>query len=386
MAANVLGGLASSRLDNAAGARQEDRVRVSADVIAMSASASSRRSDGKPGVDPALVGKQVDAILADFIKNGPTAEELKRAKTSDIASTIRGLDSVGGFGGKAVTLRRAPCSRTTPASTRRSWRRRRRSTPAEVQAAANKWLSRPVFAFTLAPGKRDPYEESKLAGDTAGGAAGSQGHCGAQVRGRDHHQPVSIPRRCRRRRRSPTSTSRPSSTPPCRTAFPCCSRTSRRSGGPRRNRLRRGQCRPIRRPRSARRPSCSACSTRAPTNIIRSRSPGPRKSRRDDFGLSEHGPVDRLFVRAHAQSSAVARPDGGHRPAPGVRSGRGRPRARPAARAIAEEAKQPVGIALRTPAADPLRQGSSLRRAVHRKRRSCRGRQVHALRPHRLPL
>jgi zinc protease len=46
-------------------------------------------------------------------------------------------------------------------------------TPADVKAAAKKWLSRPVFAFTLAPGKRDPYEESKLANDTAvkGGGA-----------------------------------------------------------------------------------------------------------------------------------------------------------------------------------------------------------------------
>ncbi|HEV8408853.1 MAG TPA: pitrilysin family protein, partial [Sphingomicrobium sp.] len=49
-------------------------------------------------------------------------------------------------------------------------------TPEQVRAAAKKWLSRPAFAFTLAPGKRDPYEETKLAGDTAG-----KGGTGAHV-------------------------------------------------------------------------------------------------------------------------------------------------------------------------------------------------------------
>jgi zinc protease len=125
----------------------------------------------KPGVDPKLVGQQVDAIIADFIKNGPTADELRRAKTQDISSTINGLESVTG---KAMTLARGAVFANDPGFYKKDLDEEAALTPAQVQAAAKKWLSRPVFAFTLEPGKRDPYEESKLAGDTAGKSGGAQ--------------------------------------------------------------------------------------------------------------------------------------------------------------------------------------------------------------------
>ena len=43
-------------------------------------------------------------MIADFVKNGPTADEVQRAKTRNVAQRISGLESVGGFGGKAVAL------------------------------------------------------------------------------------------------------------------------------------------------------------------------------------------------------------------------------------------------------------------------------------------
>ncbi|MGN6850455.1 MAG: M16 family metallopeptidase [Sphingomicrobium sp.] len=175
MAASVLGGLASSRLDN-------ELVRDKKTAVSVSAGVDPHERVGeftveatvKPGVDPELVGRQVDAVIAKFIKNGPTAEELKRAKTADIAATIKGLESVGGFGGKAVTLARGAVFANDPGFYKKELDEEAALTPAQVQAAAKKWLSRPVFAFTLAPGKREPYEESKLASDTAGGGAGAK--------------------------------------------------------------------------------------------------------------------------------------------------------------------------------------------------------------------
>ncbi|WP_204273504.1 hypothetical protein, partial [Stenotrophomonas maltophilia] len=58
----------------------------------------------KPGVDPAVVSKRLDEILADLLKNGPTADEVKRVATTNVSGRIAGLESVGGFGGKAVAL------------------------------------------------------------------------------------------------------------------------------------------------------------------------------------------------------------------------------------------------------------------------------------------
>src|SRR5690554_6385145 len=57
-----------------------------------------------PG-EPAVTGSEaIDRIVADFIQNGPTADELERVVASVNASIVRGLERVGGFNGKAVTL------------------------------------------------------------------------------------------------------------------------------------------------------------------------------------------------------------------------------------------------------------------------------------------
>lgn len=175
MAATVLGGLASSRLDNALVRDKKTAVHVSAGVDTHERVGEfTVEATVKPGVDPALVGKQLDAVVAEFIKNGPTADELNRAKTSDVASTIKGLESVGGFSGKAVTLARGAVFANDPGFYKKELAEEAALTPAEVRIAAKKWLSRPVFAFTLAPGKRSAYEESKLAGDSAGASGGAK--------------------------------------------------------------------------------------------------------------------------------------------------------------------------------------------------------------------
>ena len=166
MAASILGGLSSSRLDNALVRDKKTAVQVSADVQQYERVGEfTVEATVKPGVDPKLVGQQLDAVIAEFIKNGPTADELKRAKTSDIAGTIKALESDNG---KAVTLARGAVFANDPGFYKKELDEEAALTPAQVRAAARKWLSRPVFAFTLAPGKRSAYEESKLSGDTAG--------------------------------------------------------------------------------------------------------------------------------------------------------------------------------------------------------------------------
>ena len=58
----------------------------------------------RPGVDPAKVSKRLDEIMADYIAKGPTKDEVQRAVMSEVSGRIRGLEQVGGFSGKAVTL------------------------------------------------------------------------------------------------------------------------------------------------------------------------------------------------------------------------------------------------------------------------------------------
>jgi zinc protease len=58
----------------------------------------------RPGVSTDTLQKEVDAVLEDIRKNGITQEELTRARTRYDTRMLSGLQSIGGFGGKADVL------------------------------------------------------------------------------------------------------------------------------------------------------------------------------------------------------------------------------------------------------------------------------------------
>ena len=58
----------------------------------------------RPGVDPAKVERAIDEELARFLAGGPTPVELQRVKTQTRAGFIRGVERIGGFGGKSDVL------------------------------------------------------------------------------------------------------------------------------------------------------------------------------------------------------------------------------------------------------------------------------------------
>ena len=102
---SVLGGLSSSRLDKILVRDENTAVSVSAGLFPMQRiGIFFVQATVKPGVDPALVEKRLDEIIQQYIADGPTADELARAATREVAGRLRGLEQVGGFGGKAVTL------------------------------------------------------------------------------------------------------------------------------------------------------------------------------------------------------------------------------------------------------------------------------------------
>jgi predicted Zn-dependent peptidase len=162
MAAAVLGGLSSSRLDNAM---------VRKDPVAVSVGAGAQtfedagifivQADVKPGVDPAVVGKKLDEEIAKFLETGPTADELQRAAASYLAGTIGGLESVGGFGGKAVTLAEGALYSQDPSYYKVELDRLAKATPEQTAAAVKKWISRPAFSLTYTPGERTEGGENR---------------------------------------------------------------------------------------------------------------------------------------------------------------------------------------------------------------------------------
>ncbi|QUT07072.1 insulinase family protein [Sphingobium phenoxybenzoativorans] len=159
--ASVLGGLASSRLDNILVRDEQLAVSVTADVQDFAQLAFFEvTANVKPGIDPAVVGKRLDEILTDYFAKGPTADEVKRVATTDLSGRIGGLEQVGGDGGKAVTLAEGELYSNDPGFYKKELKEMAAATPAQVTAAMQKWLTRPVFALTVEPGERDAYEEA----------------------------------------------------------------------------------------------------------------------------------------------------------------------------------------------------------------------------------
>ena len=90
--------------------------------------------------------------MADYIKTGPTAEEVQRVATSNIAAQIYGLEQVGGFGGKAVALAEGQLYVGDSDFYKKELQRLATAKPAAVKAAMQKWLTRPVLEIRVEPG------------------------------------------------------------------------------------------------------------------------------------------------------------------------------------------------------------------------------------------
>ncbi|URW77051.1 insulinase family protein [Sphingomonas donggukensis] len=168
LALDIIGGLGSSRLYDALVRKEAVAVGVSANLQQQeNLSFVEINARVKPGVDAALVGKRMDEIIAQFLKDGPTADEVRRAATTALAARVKGLEQVGGFGGKAVALAEGAVYSNDPAEYKRDLQTIASATPASVLAVARKWLGRPVFKLTLEPGERSAADQALAGNDTA---------------------------------------------------------------------------------------------------------------------------------------------------------------------------------------------------------------------------
>ena len=165
LALSVFGGLGSSRLYTTLVRDEKVAVGVKANVQPFEKlSIAEITVDVKPGEDAVAVGKRLDQLLADYLTNGPSADEVQRAATQRVAGTISGLEQVGGFSGKAVTLAEGAVYSDDPATYKKDLAAYAAATPAQVTEAARKWLGRPVFRLTVAPGERTAADNA-LAGN-----------------------------------------------------------------------------------------------------------------------------------------------------------------------------------------------------------------------------
>ena len=113
----------------------------------------------RAGVPLEKVEKAIDEELAKFLKDGPTKDELERAKTQYEAGFIRGIERIGGFGGKSDILAQNSVFLGQPDYYKTALKETREATPKEVLAAGREWLSDGVYVLEVHPFPK--YTETK---------------------------------------------------------------------------------------------------------------------------------------------------------------------------------------------------------------------------------
>lgn len=151
----VLGGLSSSRLDNALVRKEQTAVSTSAGLYAFEQTSwIMTMVEVKPGVDRAVAEASFLREIDRLTREGPSADELQRAATGFIGHEIAALERVGDMSGKGATLAEGLLYRGDPAAYRKDMEAVAAATPDQVRAALAKWLSRPPFDLAVVPGPR----------------------------------------------------------------------------------------------------------------------------------------------------------------------------------------------------------------------------------------
>ncbi|SNT67857.1 M16 family metallopeptidase [Amphiplicatus metriothermophilus] len=152
LAARVLGGGKTSRLYQRLVYDLELATRATADNQAQELmSFYSVTVDPKADADLDRVEREMETVIADFLAKGPTRAELDRARTAVVAEVLRGLEKVGGFGGKAVTLAEGALYADDPGFIKKQLEWLDSATPQEVLAAARDVMNAGYYQLTVLP-------------------------------------------------------------------------------------------------------------------------------------------------------------------------------------------------------------------------------------------
>ena len=105
----------------------------------------------RPGGDLGAVETAVMEEVERFLRDGPTREELERVKTSTRASFIRGIERIGGFGGKSDVLAESQVYLGSPDAYREDLAEVLGATPEAVRAAAERWMTTGSYTLEIHP-------------------------------------------------------------------------------------------------------------------------------------------------------------------------------------------------------------------------------------------
>ena len=105
----------------------------------------------QPGGDIEAVRQAIDEEMQRFLTEGLTKDELARVKAQLKSGFVRGVERIGGFGGKSDVLAQNATYAGDPGFYATSLDRFEAATPKTIQAAANRWLSAGSYQLDVLP-------------------------------------------------------------------------------------------------------------------------------------------------------------------------------------------------------------------------------------------
>ena len=120
-------------------------------------------ADLAKGVSLQEMEDALDETLANFIKKGPSSKNLKNTKTTIRASFIKGLQRIGGFGGKSDLLAYSEVYTGDPGRFNNFYSDMLSTTKQEIQETASEWLTDGVYVLVVQPEEEKTYNRVPLA-------------------------------------------------------------------------------------------------------------------------------------------------------------------------------------------------------------------------------
>jgi zinc protease len=103
------------------------------------------------GEDLTAVRKEIDEELARLLAEGPTDDEMSRARAQFFASFVRDAERIGGFGGKSDILAESQAYGGAPDAYKKKLQLVAGATPADLQRAGRAWLSDGLYELAVVP-------------------------------------------------------------------------------------------------------------------------------------------------------------------------------------------------------------------------------------------
>jgi zinc protease len=108
-------------------------------------------ANAKPGVELSVIEKAIDEELNKLLKDGPSNEELDRVKTNNVANFLRGIERIGGFGGKSDILAQNEVFNGSADYYKTTLNFVKNATTKDLKDAAVKWLSDGEYILEIHP-------------------------------------------------------------------------------------------------------------------------------------------------------------------------------------------------------------------------------------------